>query len=266
MRDRPWSNRQMEIVGRCIRDHIETPADCPDYNDVMLWYDDLTAEVKAMADALPWRQILPQVLPSITERTKTIDTLRDKLGRLASGPLHSIVDISGVRIDAEMTTIQQDAVADAVVAAFGPERCSIKDLRDGGHSGYRAVHVHVKHRRARAEIQIRTELQSKWANTYERLGDVAGRQVRYGEPAGQPEWQQVVASLQSISRTVITEIEEAKCAFSLYPGLSDFVWDDIDRLPDSVKAQADAILEQEGTLSTMLDDIERDLTKLARKG
>ncbi|MCD2158159.1 hypothetical protein LQL77_31220 [Rhodococcus cerastii] len=49
--------------------------------------------------------------------------------------LHRIVDISGVRIDAEMTLSQQDSVAEAVVAAFGEGNCTVKDLRAGAHSG-----------------------------------------------------------------------------------------------------------------------------------
>jgi hypothetical protein len=34
----------------------------------------------------------------------------------------------------------------------------------------------------RAEIQVRTILQSLWANQYEKLADEVGRGIRYGEP------------------------------------------------------------------------------------
>lgn len=45
MQDRSWSNKQMEILAQCLRDNVATPEGAPDYDDVMIWYDELAAEV-----------------------------------------------------------------------------------------------------------------------------------------------------------------------------------------------------------------------------
>ena len=48
--------------------------------------------------------------------------------------------------------------------------------------GYRAVHVIVGYQRCTVEIQIRTPYQHRWAESFEKLADKWGRQIRYGEP------------------------------------------------------------------------------------
>jgi ppGpp synthetase/RelA/SpoT-type nucleotidyltranferase len=44
--------------------------------------------------------------------------------------------------------------------------------------------VIVRHDGLPVEIQVRTDLQDRWAQVFERLGDVWGRSIRYG---GDPE-------------------------------------------------------------------------------
>ena len=228
-----------------------------------MWFDDLTAEVRSIVDALPWSTLLPHTVPNVTDRTKTLDTLREKLVRLSGGPLHNIVDISGIRVDAEMTTSQQDDVAAAIESAFNGS--TVKDLRGGENAGYRAVHVHIRHKRAKAEIQIRTEIQSKWANTYERLGDVAGRGVRYGQPADEPAWQPVAERLREISLDDIAHIEKIKQLLSEFPQSNGYVWQNLDEYPEKSRTLAYQTLESEATLSTMLDDVELKLRELSRE-
>lgn len=48
--------------------------------------------------------------------------------------------------------------------------------------GYRAVHVIVSIGGRFVEIQIRTLGQDLWANVFERIADIFGRGIRYGEP------------------------------------------------------------------------------------
>ncbi|MET9200093.1 hypothetical protein [Gordonia sp. NPDC003585] len=48
-------------------------------------------------------------------------------------------------------------------------------------------------------MQIRTRAQSAWANTYERIGDLAGRHIRYGEPHEVPEVQSLVDRMHAMS-------------------------------------------------------------------
>ncbi len=269
MQDRPWSNRQMEILAQCLRDNVATPEGAPDYDDVMIWYDELAAEVHSIVHALPWKTILPYSYSEvdITYRAKTIDTLRDKLVRLSSGPLSNIVDIAGVRVDAEMTLHEQDRVADAIARAFGMDPVkAVKDLRVEHHNGYRAVHVHLKLRRAMAEVQVRTQLQSKWANTYERLGDLAGRSIRYEQVMGSGGWSGIASKLQEISLNQIRLIEEAKDKIAEMSPDSGYVWNSLDDLPEEVREIGYKVLEDEAELSTMLDDVEKLLRDAQRKG
>jgi ppGpp synthetase/RelA/SpoT-type nucleotidyltranferase len=48
--------------------------------------------------------------------------------------------------------------------------------------GYSAVHVIASPEGAPIEIQVRTALQHEWAELFEKLADLVGRGIRYGEP------------------------------------------------------------------------------------
>lgn len=67
-----------------------------------------------------------------------------------------------------------------IAAAF--PGCKVIDRRAKPRYGYRAVHLEVHVGGQPVEIQIRTSLQDEWAQAMEKLGDVFGRGVRYGEP------------------------------------------------------------------------------------
>src|SRR5699024_10832968 len=64
-----------------------------------------------------------------------------------------------------------------------------------------AMHLHIYSKAGRAEMQIRTALQSKWANLYETAADVFGRDIRYlHEGAQVPDGaRQVVQELHHLS-------------------------------------------------------------------
>lgn len=166
-----------------------------------------------------------------------------------------------------MTLDQQDAAAAAIAEAFAmaPEK-SVKDLRTHPHNGYRAVHVHLKLRRAMAEVQVRTELQSKWANTYERLGDLAGRAIRYNSVDQLEGWGAIAARLQEISLNRIGPTEEMKNRIAELCPDSSYVWQGLDDLPEQVREIGDRVLEHEAALSTVLDDVEMMLRATLRKG
>jgi ppGpp synthetase/RelA/SpoT-type nucleotidyltranferase len=108
--------------------------------------------------------------------------LVQKLRRQTTLSLDEVQDLAGVRIDADITLHEQTALANEIAAHFG-EPSRVKDLRENPHSGYRAVHVWVRLPAGRAEIQVRTVMQSAWANMYEALGDRFGRGIRYDEEA-----------------------------------------------------------------------------------
>jgi ppGpp synthetase/RelA/SpoT-type nucleotidyltranferase len=193
----------------------------------MIWYDDLAAAVQEALRSLDWQSLLyARPAPEISSRAKTIDTLRDKLRRDHSTPLSSVQDVAGVRFEAEMTLEEQSIVAQAIARAFGHEDSSIQDMRSAPRHGYRAVHVWLRLPPGRVEVQIRTDIQGEWANTYEALADAFGRGIRYGGPPDPdiPEIRAFVAQVQKLSTHDVVSIERSRqwlANFKLQAGTAD---------------------------------------------
>lgn len=120
-----------------------------------------------------------------TPRLKSDTTIIEKVVRERGMKLSRMQDICGLRIVDDMTWVQQDDLVREIVNLFG--RAKVRDRREEPVSGYRAVHVIASVRGRWVEIQVRTLLQDAWAQTFERLGDTWGRQIRYGEPPNQPD-------------------------------------------------------------------------------
>ena len=145
-------------------------------------------------------------------RVKTESTLLGKLRRMESTPIPNVHDVAGLRFDCDFSLKEQEQAAEAFAHGFelaGATSVAIKDLRDGSHSGYRAIHLHIRSELGRAEMQIRTALQSKWANLYEEAADIYGRDIRYlHEGAEFPEGAKLVVSeLQELSN-LVKRVEE----------------------------------------------------------
>jgi uncharacterized protein rv1366/MT1412 len=122
-------------------------------------------------------------IPNIefSSRVKTLDTLRQKLQRQNTS-LDRIQDVAGTRIDGLLTLRSQKEIATSLACAFkenGAKKVECKNLLDSPRLGYRAVHLQIKSPAGWIEVQIRTHLQSAWANAYEALADVKGREIRY---------------------------------------------------------------------------------------
>ncbi|SER77647.1 hypothetical protein [Corynebacterium cystitidis] len=78
---------------------------------------------------------------------------------MGNTPLLNVQDIAGIRFDCDLTLTEQRQVANLFAEDLkleGATRVDIKDYLDSPHSGYRAVHLHVRAKAGRAEIQIRT--------------------------------------------------------------------------------------------------------------
>ena len=149
----------------------------------------------------------------ISGRVKTASTLLQKLRRMGATPISNIQDVAGLRFDSALTLSEQTKVAEVFMNAFlveGAKRVDIRDLREDSHSGYRAVHLHIRSGLGRAEMQIRTALQSKWANLYEEAADIYGRDIRYLHEKGvrmPPGAEDVVRKLQELS-ALVKRVEE----------------------------------------------------------
>lgn len=153
--------------------------------DLLVDYSELLTAARGLIDELC--DILEWPL-GVTHRLKTTDTLLEKLQRAkargSSTNLARIQDVAGIRVSGRLTLNEQDQLRDMVIDRFERQGygCSVKDRRADPMVGYRAVHVIVSIGGRFVEIQIRTLGQDLWANVFERIADIFGRGIRYGEP------------------------------------------------------------------------------------
>ncbi|PKQ25135.1 MAG: hypothetical protein CVT64_11440 [Actinobacteria bacterium HGW-Actinobacteria-4] len=212
--NRPGSLNQLKRLGDAIRDDNAQAYRGVHYDDVFSWYNDLVVAVIEDIDGASLKSLLadPDSL-TITGRAKTRNTVREKLRRRHADKLPSIQDLAGVRIEADMTLSEQDAVAKTLCDWFGQGADAVHDLRDGEHAGYRAVHVWVRLDQPKGawfEIQVRTLLQSEWANYFEALADYLGRDLRYGFIPVREDLAEQVRATQEVSRDMITKFEQLR--------------------------------------------------------
>jgi ppGpp synthetase/RelA/SpoT-type nucleotidyltranferase len=269
MTELPWGTNKLKKLGACIRDGTPAPPTLPSYDEVMLFYNDLAAEAQAKIDGLDWGPLLGERVPEVTSRPKTIDTLRQKLQREPTTQLPSIQDIAGVRFEAEMTLDEQDAVANAIAGLFDHDLAACtRDLRDSPHSGYRAVHLWLR-LPARLEVQIRTHLQGQWANTYEAVADVFGREIRYDEmPVGAQE-RKVVEALQMLSLEGIKPLEKERAAIQrLYDKYGRLDVDPLDPEYDALLKNVEKMDAFEAGVQSSLADVKKvfDTMRHTKKG
>jgi len=114
----------------------------------------------------------PEVV--IVPRLKTTTTLREKLIRTPSIQLPTMHDLIGIRVVGDFDLSSQDKLVASIALGFGDSVRKIIDRRQDPRSGYRAVHVILNVDGSFTEVQVRTNLQSKWADLYERLADEWG--------------------------------------------------------------------------------------------
>ncbi len=209
----PWSRNTLRKVGKALTSDEPWPEGLPTFEDVSLWYQEIVGFVQATLYHLDLSSVIGDIEVTINGRTKTHGTLKEKLIREKSVPLHNIQDVAGVRFEADMTLSQQSGVVawTAVYLRSIGWKVGIKDYRTApGLANYRAVHMRLEREsdKARAEIQVRTRLQGLWANVYEKLADGLGREIRYGFLPDDPEWQEVVKSFQKMSIDEVRVAEE----------------------------------------------------------
>jgi ppGpp synthetase/RelA/SpoT-type nucleotidyltranferase len=156
-----------------------------EFSDVHPRRDDyITFMTQADEERLKLEDKVRAVVPPqaiVTGRTKSIDTLREKLIRYPTQALDKIDDVIGVRVVHEMTLDEQDLVVETLRDTFG-SRTTVKDRRATPTAGYRAVHLAVRLPNLRGEVQVRTMWQARWADLFERQADTWGRGMRYGAP------------------------------------------------------------------------------------
>jgi putative GTP pyrophosphokinase len=131
---------------------------------------------------------------------KTTGAISEKLIR-QNVRLSQMQDIAGCRVIVKNLKEQDSAVAD-VTKLFAKTR--VYDRRASPSHGYRAVHITAQVEGRPVEIQIRTELQHRWAELSQKLADVVDKGIKYGE--GHAESLSVLSRLSLI----VARIEETE--------------------------------------------------------
>jgi ppGpp synthetase/RelA/SpoT-type nucleotidyltranferase len=202
----PLSRSQIDRVGARIRDRQRA--------GLALLEEDLLIVEEFRALYLPTvlvlQRNLPRFLAELTEklpselllrtlespsesltvayRPKTADAIVAKLCR-STTRLSLMQDIAGGRIVVPTLELQSDTVAgfvDGVGDAFGKDPWVKDTTAIGDELGYRAVHVVIELGERPAEIQVRTALQQRWAQTVERLDQALNTDLKHGH--GPQEW------------------------------------------------------------------------------
>ncbi|WP_199516464.1 RelA/SpoT domain-containing protein [Nucisporomicrobium flavum] len=175
----PISKKQLDKLGDRLRDAGSPAAEDFEMLEAVLGaYDEALQEV---------RETLRELGFEPTVRLKTTGTIVDKLRRERSSSLKTIHDLAGARIVLSGSLRAQDAAVRLISEAYSdaPVPPLVIDRRSDPRAGYRAVHMILKIGGIPVEVQLRTELQDRWAQLFERLADVWGRQIRYGgAPSG----------------------------------------------------------------------------------
>ncbi|MFC8391063.1 hypothetical protein [Streptomyces sp. NPDC057238] len=204
----PMSNSAVQKLGKRLElPEAVSEEDLTLLEDLLVDYSELLTAARGVIDELC--DIVEWPL-GVTHRLKTTDTLIQKLQRAkargSSTNLARVQDIAGIRVSGRLTLTEQDRLKEMVVERFEGQghKCSIKDRREDPMVGYRAVHVIISIGGRYVEIQIRTVGQDLWANVFERMADIFGRGIRYGEP---PEYggeavTNIIASMEKFSATL----------------------------------------------------------------
>jgi hypothetical protein len=129
--------------------------------------------------------------------------LLDKLRRTHLS-LKDIHDLGGARMVIDGGRLDQERAVERIMRAFGdcPKPPLKIDRREDPSHGYRAVHVIVYAESTPMEIQVRTKLQDTWAQISEKLGDIWGRGLRYGEGPDQPDAAVMLGTLTTRGKVV----------------------------------------------------------------
>lgn len=163
------SNSKVDKLGEQLR----TSALTPEILETLEQYRSEFSEAYSHVE----RILTDKLFLKVTGRpSKSTLSIIEKLKRINSR-LSQIQDIAGCRVIA--TSIhEQDEIISGIQQWFA--NVVIDDKRNAPTHGYRAVHVLVKHSGKTVEIQIRTRLQHFWASMSEKLADLYGQEIKYG--------------------------------------------------------------------------------------
>ena len=221
---------QIDRAGERLR-----KAETPNESDRELYNEYRASFVQPLSEVVATLRALAGGMP-VTDRLKRFETTIQKLRRQRTR-LSSIEDIAGCRVVLP-TWREQHELIDRV--RDGLEVVRERDYQLEPRHGYRALHAVVRVREQPVEIQLRTELEDRWANFVDQLAQ-EDLVIKYG---GGPS--QIQALLQGTS-AIFREYDAIKVlrhriisALSTLDGAEAQVAE-FDRLLDDLSQEAPAL-------------------------
>lgn len=176
------TGNQLKKLTQRLAAGAETPEDLHALAEVRLYYRQVLE--RAHAEVVRLCAETEHAEP-MAPRVKTLKTTLEKLNRQPElRSLAQIRDLAGLRVVIHGTRTDQDELAASVATLLHDDHRPPKliDRRVDPRWGYRAVHLEVRREGIPIEVQIRTNLQHRWAELFERAADRLGRGLSYGEP------------------------------------------------------------------------------------
>lgn len=184
---RPWSKKEINELGEYFAGLTDMPSEAA---EMIYWHDDLARRTAAACDEFT-RELFGRegLQPDIVSayRVKSQSTIGDKIRRSQTDPgakvqLGRMWDFAGARITANVLHDDLRYLAYELRRKLVTEghRVNERDyIARAQPGGYRALHLVIYSTAGIVELQLRTLLQSEWANTFEKLADRTGRRIRY---------------------------------------------------------------------------------------
>lgn len=184
---RPWSKTEINELGEYFAGLADMP---PEAAEMIYWHDELARRTAAACGEFT-RELFgrgghqPDIVSAY--RVKSQSTIGDKIRRSRTDPsakvqLGRMWDFAGARITANVLHDDLRYLAYELRRQLVSEghRVNERDyIARAQPGGYRALHLVIRSAAGIVELQLRTLLQSEWANTFEKLADKTGRRIRY---------------------------------------------------------------------------------------
>lgn len=177
---------RLEAAAERRLDELSEPPDLRARAVIEWWVDEHLEPMgevqRVVSELAPTVDVDGTELALVTARPKRVATILGKLRR-EPGKLSQMVDLGGIRAVVE-TMDDVDDLAERIAAELHVTRR--KDwARAPRRSGYRALHLYVRHADRNLEVQLRTWGQDAWANVVEQEGYLSGLDYKSG--GGHPE-------------------------------------------------------------------------------
>lgn len=242
---RPFTNGDLRRLGDAYKAGWEP--DIETRVQIETWYEKLGRAATVVVDKAIERVLgvdgAKIAIKGTAQRLKTIETLVQKLNR-GTYDLSRMQDYMGVRFDLDCYHAELIEIGEQVAEILETAKVNVKidNILESPHNGYRAVHLRITSSEAgRVEVQLRTLLQTAWANAYEKAGDIAGRSIRYDDDfvIQDPNLNYVVNKLLEMSdmiyRTEVTTERTANTNQGTFKVLSEGLEPRFEALPRNSK-------------------------------